>query len=90
LAWDSVKILLDTHAFLWWDSQPDRLSSQALALCQSQENTLWLSVASAWETQIKLKIGKLKLALPLAEIIEDHRAKNGCKFCQWGWNTFWR
>lgn len=48
-----MKLLLDTHAFIWWDSEPERLSPKVLALCQNQEHTLLLSVASVWEMQIE-------------------------------------
>lgn len=71
-----MKLLLDTHAFIWWDSEPAKLSSQVLALCQDRANTLLLSVASVWEMQIKLQLGKLKLNLPLAELIESQQRTN--------------
>jgi len=71
-----MKLLLDTHTFIWWDSEPVRISSRALALCQDSENTLLLSVASSWEMQIKMQLGKLKLKLPLAELIETQQRIN--------------
>jgi PIN domain nuclease of toxin-antitoxin system len=71
-----VKLLFDTHAFVWWDSTPTKLTENILALCDDPINTLWLSVASAWEMQIKLHLGKLKLRIPLAEIITHHRQTN--------------
>ncbi len=71
-----MKLLFDTHAFLWWDSEPAKLSAPSLALCQNRENTLLLSVASAWEMQIKLQLGKLKLSMPLKEIIESQQQTN--------------
>ena len=71
-----MKLLLDTHTFIWWDSEPARLSPRALALCQDRVNTVLLSVASVWEMQIKLQLGKLKLNLPLAEVIETQRQTN--------------
>ena len=71
-----MKLLLDTHAFLWWDSDPDKLSPPALAACQNPSNVLLLSVASAWEMQIKLQLGKLKLALPLETIVESQQQTN--------------
>jgi PIN domain nuclease of toxin-antitoxin system len=64
-----MRLLLDTHTFIWWDSDPLRLTPQALAICQNPENLLLLSVASVWEIQIKLQLGKLKLVLPLPELI---------------------
>ncbi len=71
-----MKLLLDTHTFIWWDSEPAKLSPQALALCQDQQNVLLLSVVSIWEMQIKLQLGKLRLTLPLREIVETQRQIN--------------
>jgi PIN domain nuclease of toxin-antitoxin system len=69
-----VKLLLDTHTFIWWDSQPELLPPRVLALCHDPANQLYLSVASAWEMQIKLNLGKLTLRLSLADIIADQQA----------------
>ena len=71
-----MKLLLDTHAFIWWDNEPAKLSPRVLALCQDRTNSLLLSVASVWEMQIKLQLGKLKLNLPLVEIIETQQQRN--------------
>jgi len=72
-----MRILLDTHIFLWWDSQPEQLSLQAKSLCQDPANELILSVASVWEMQVKQQIGKLSLRLPLDKLIEEQRQSNG-------------
>jgi PIN domain nuclease of toxin-antitoxin system len=56
-----MKVLLDTHAFIWWDSDPTKLSPQARAACQDCANLVLLSVASVWEMQIKLELDKLHL-----------------------------
>ena len=71
-----MKLLLDTHTFIWWDSEPAKLSPQALTLCQERTNSLLLSVASAWEMQIKLQLGKINLRLPLAEVIASQQQTN--------------
>ncbi len=71
-----MKVLLDTHAFIWWDSDPAKLSPQARTACQDRTNLVFLSVASAWEMQIKLQLGKLHLRLPLAEVIADQQQTN--------------
>ena len=71
-----MKLLLDTHTFLWWDSEPSKLSSKVLALCQDRANMVLLSVVSVWEMQIKSQLGKLKLSLPLAEMVETQRQAN--------------
>ena len=56
-----MKILLDTHAFLWAISEPDRLSSRARDILRAGNNNVYFSVASAWEIAIKMKLGKLRL-----------------------------
>ena len=71
-----MKILLDTHTFIWWSSAPERLSDKGLALCQDTDNALLLSVASVWEMQIKMQLEKLKLDLPLKELIASQQDKN--------------
>jgi PIN domain nuclease of toxin-antitoxin system len=74
-----MKLLLDTHAFIWWDSEPEKLSAKVLSLCQNQENTLVLSVVSVWEIQIKNQLGKLNLGTALTEIIENQNKINRIK-----------
>jgi PIN domain nuclease of toxin-antitoxin system len=71
-----MKLLLDTHTFIWWDSEPARLSPRALAFCQNRQNVLLLSVVSVWEMQMKFQLGKLRLALPLREIVESQQQTN--------------
>lgn len=71
-----MRLLLDTHTFIWWDSEPGKLSSNTLALCQDRSNTLLLSVASVWEMQIKSQLGKLKLRSPLREVVESQCKTN--------------
>ncbi len=71
-----MKLLLDTHTFLWWISEPEKLSRRALELCQDTENILVLSAASIWEMQIKVQLGKLQIKMPLAELIHEQQ-ENG-------------
>jgi PIN domain nuclease of toxin-antitoxin system len=71
-----MKLLLDTHTFLWWDNEPDKLSERALALCRDRSNVLLLSVASVWEMQIKHQAGKLDLSLPLAAMVAGQMETN--------------
>jgi PIN domain nuclease of toxin-antitoxin system len=54
-----MKLLLDTHVFLWWDEASPRLSRRAHKLIADPENTLYLSVVSAWEMILKVGTGKL-------------------------------
>ena len=74
-----MKVLLDTHTFIWWDSAPDKLSPKILTLCQDQTNEMILSVASIWEMQIKLQLDKLQLKLPLKDIITNQQQTNNIR-----------
>ena len=66
-----MRLLLDTHTFLWLMEQPDKLSPAALQACDDLDNDLFLSVASLWEIQVKQQLGKLRLGVPLAEIVRE-------------------
>lgn len=71
-----MKLLLDTHTFIWWASAPEKLSERALLACQNRDNELVLSVGSVWEMQIKLQLGKLKLKSALDSLIETQQRAN--------------
>lgn len=71
-----MKLLPDTHTFIWWDGEPAKLSPQALALCQDRQKVLLLSVVSVGQMQVKLQLGKLRLTLSLKEIIETQQQTN--------------
>jgi PIN domain nuclease of toxin-antitoxin system len=72
-----MKILLDTHVFIWLDSQPEKLSTKAIAVCEDTSNQLYLSMASLWEMQIKIQLGKLKLKVPLEDMLAVQQQENG-------------
>ncbi len=74
-----MRLLLDTNAFLWPMTEPEKLSVKARTACEDPDNELLLSVVSAWEVQIKLQLGKLELDDPLADVIERQRNKNNAK-----------
>jgi PIN domain nuclease of toxin-antitoxin system len=63
-----VRLLLDTQCWLWWFSQPERLSEEAIEQIANETNEVWFSAASVWEIGIKVAIGKL----PLPEQIDDY------------------
>ena len=73
-----MKVLLDTHAFLWWDAEPKRLSAQAVAAIQNSDNAVVVSVVSVWEMQIKSQLGKLTLRVPLERLVAQHQS-NGAQ-----------
>ena len=72
-----MKILFDTHAFIWWDSNVSKLSPEALELCQDPQNTLLLSTVSIWEMQSKHQLGRLKLKISLHDIVQAQQQING-------------
>lgn len=71
-----MKLLIDTHAFLWLMGEPEKLSRKALGACQDRGNELYLSVVSTWEIEIKRQLGKLRLKSPLRTIIPQQQEKN--------------
>ena len=71
-----MKLLFDTHTFMWWDSELDKLPARVQDLCFHPESQLVLSVVSTWEIQVKVQLGKLNLVRPLVEIVADQRKTN--------------
>jgi PIN domain nuclease of toxin-antitoxin system len=57
-----VRLLLDTHAFLWWVTDDDRLSERAGELIADGANDVYFSAASAWEIAIKAGLGRIRLS----------------------------
>ncbi len=55
-----MKLLLDTHALLWWLTDDSRLSLQAREAIADDQNSIFVSAASAWEIATKQRIGKLE------------------------------
>ena len=60
-----MRLLLDTHTFLWYILGQMQLSAKAHALIQDPANDKFLSIASPWEVGIKVSTGKLTLSEPL-------------------------
>jgi PIN domain nuclease of toxin-antitoxin system len=54
-----MNYLLDTHTYIWFESQPEKLSPRVPEICESNEHVLYLSTASVWEMQIKIQLSKL-------------------------------
>lgn len=54
-----MRILLDTHIFVWWALQPGKLSDMAKTVFGDENNLMFLSIASIWEMQIKIQLRKL-------------------------------
>jgi len=72
-----MKLLLDTHVFLWYITADSKLPATFRAASQDPTNEVYLSVASVWETVIKYNLGKLPLPAPPADYLPQQRAAHG-------------
>ena len=72
-----MRLLVDTHVFLWWVEGDRALPVKVRAALADPENECLLSLVSAWELAIKASLGKLKLALPVKRYIVENVAANG-------------
>ena len=72
-----MKLLLDTHAFLWWVEGTPAFGRRGKAAVSNPENEILLSVASCWELAIKLSLGKIRLAKSLDRFILEQLSLNG-------------
>jgi PIN domain nuclease of toxin-antitoxin system len=65
-----VRVLIDTHIFLWWDRQLRRLSRPLRAAIEDEANDIFVSAASIWEIAIKRAIGKLRFDRPIVAAVQ--------------------
>jgi PIN domain nuclease of toxin-antitoxin system len=72
-----VRLLLDTHAFLWWVEGAPAVGRRARAAVSNPDNEVLLSVAVCWELAIKLSLGKLRLAESLDRFVPEQLRRNG-------------
>ena len=67
-----MRILVDTHCWLWMTAAPERFSLRTLKHIESPDTELYLSAASAWEIAIKYALGKLRLPERPQEYLASH------------------
>ncbi len=72
-----MRVLLDTHAFLWWLDGDRRLPRNERALIADEANIVLVSAASAWEIAAKARLGKLGGAAEVAADIGGAVASQG-------------
>lgn len=70
-----MRLLLDTHVWLWWFLEPRRLSERAKGLIAGEDQVLLFSAASSWEIAIKYALGKLKLPEPPSRFVPERIAR---------------
>lgn len=71
-----MKLLLDTHTFLWFVNDNSKLSDHLKDLIEDENNASYLSIASLWEMSVKYSLGKLKLAPDYEEFVEEEVVKS--------------
>jgi PIN domain nuclease of toxin-antitoxin system len=71
-----MRLLLDTHAFLWYITDDPRLSPVAAEVIQDEANEVFLSVVSVWEALAKHQLGKLPLPTPADEYLRSRREQH--------------
>ena len=66
-----VVILLDTHAWLWWLSEPSRLGTRAADRIEEElhDGSIGVSAISAWEAAMLVRKGRLELRVPVSELV---------------------
>lgn len=55
-----MRLLLDTHAILWWLNDDSRLGVRARDLIENPGNDIFISIVSLWEIVVKVRVGKLQ------------------------------
>jgi PIN domain nuclease of toxin-antitoxin system len=79
-----MRLLLDTHVFLWFMTGDKRLSGRVRRAIEDIESELFLSVASVWEMAIKASLGRLILPGPVAEYVAE-KLDNGFRILPVEW-----
>ena len=72
-----MRVLLDTHALLWWFADNPALTNSARKVIAQTSNAVFVSAASAWEIATKVRIGKLPTAVDLAADFTGHLDREG-------------
>lgn len=71
-----MKLLLDTHVLIWWSLDSAKLTKKIYDLLTDPDNTLVVSIASIWEMQVKVQLGKLDLDKKVSELITHQQQVN--------------
>jgi PIN domain nuclease of toxin-antitoxin system len=72
-----MRLLLDTHALMWWLDEDPALSARARAAIADRDNTVAVSAASAWEISTKYRLGKMPQAETVAADVGGTIADEG-------------
>ena len=73
------KLLIDTHAWVWWLLGSEKLGRQAIAVLEASRGTCWLSPISVWEIGVLVEKGRLALDRPCRSWIEAGLRSSGVR-----------
>lgn len=71
-----MRVLLDTHTFLWWITDDKRLSRRVRRAIAEPENEVLFSAVSGWEIVMKASLGRLDLPAPASDFIPEQLEAN--------------
>ena len=77
-----MNYLLDTLPFLLWISNSAKLPPPVVEVIKNPQNSIYLSISSVREIQVKSQIGKVDLPLPVLEIVLRQNQQNGIEMLQ--------
>lgn len=72
-----MRLLLDTHVWIWWLTDPDRLSRPAHSSLRDPDSQLYLSPASTWELMVKSAAGRVTVAGSVEALVEEAITASG-------------
>lgn len=72
-----MRLLLDTHVWLWWRASPDRLSESTAAALVDRANSVFISSATVWEIAIKHSLGRIELPEAPKRFVSTRMARDG-------------
>jgi PIN domain nuclease of toxin-antitoxin system len=71
-----MRVLLDTHAFLWWVTDDERLTPAARETIGASDNQVHVSAASVWEIVTKSRLGRLPIPRPIDAFVAAQLEEN--------------
>lgn len=71
-----MNLLIDTHFFIWLEISLGKIDKNVLIELENPSNNIFLSLASIWEMQIKIQLGKFAFPKPLQDIVDNQKNIN--------------
>lgn len=72
-----MRVLLDSHSYIWAKLDDPRLSKRARSLMRSDEHELFFSLASLWEISLKIRLGRLRTLTSSVAFLHDSLVEDG-------------